>query len=175
MQMNPQISLQICGKFGTSKTRPNNPISVKGMPSCENCFQRANTGESLRKKTLWNRFIFIVQQYVSDKNVGSLVKYSQKYLYQISIPHQIPKHSSEEWCGLLLQPPFHRWVSDHCSTLVLQRREKGNESKLPKLIQRINSRKKGEWPRFETLQFTLWHCPLPNYCKNNFCESLYWN
>lgn len=157
MQMNPQIPLQICGKFGTSKTRPDNPISVKGTPSCEICFQRANTGETLRKKSIIKYIVVIVQQSVSDKNVGSPIKYSQKYLYQISIPHQIPRHSTEEQCGFP-SPLSNLPSTDRYQTTVAAwsfKGGKGNENELPKWIQRINSRKKGEQPRFDTLQFTL--------------------
>lgn len=130
--------------------------------------------------------IFIVQQYVSDKNVGNPIKYSQKYLYQISIPHQIPKNSTEDEDFLLHSPTSLPQTGVwHCSTLVLQRREKRNATELPKRIQIIYSRKKGKQPRFDTLQyqwvlvewlpFTLWHCLLPNCYKKNFCERLYWN
>lgn len=96
--------------------------------------------------------IFIVQQYVSDKNVGSPIKYSQKYLYQISIPHQIPKHSTEDLDFLLHLPTSLPQAGVwHCSTLVLQRREKGNESKLSKWIQRINSRNDLNLTHFNSL------------------------
>lgn len=50
--------------------------------------------------------------------------------YQISIPHQIPKHSTED-VDLLLHSPT-SLPQAALSTLVLQRREKGNESELPK-------------------------------------------
>lgn len=46
---------------------------------------------------------------------------------KISIAYQIPKHSTAEQCIFsfpALQPPFHKRISDHCSSIALQRREK---------------------------------------------------